>query len=229
MPEPSTTFSSTGENACAIEVVTQTQTLTDMVTVTLWPTISSAAEDQTVTDNPSTVTDVNTETAYTSGAADVIVSGEPSTVTDLKTELTGYPVLTVSVTPSTVTEVDASYWITFTTTPDAGSFVTVTTIEVTTKVTSATTVTSVTPITTITVSDLYPPLYPPAEGEGESGIAGPPYPTNGTITALPSDGAVTYAPTPTITPIVDSGAENGNAVNYLGSKLALAAAVMYML
>ncbi|KAG9254931.1 uncharacterized protein F5Z01DRAFT_61158 [Emericellopsis atlantica] len=200
MPEPSATSSSMEEDACAVEVVTQTQTRTNMVTVTLWPTLPS--EDQTVTGDASTVTDLNTETAYTSDTCDATVSGDPSTVTDFQTEITGYPDVTVSGAPSTVT----------TTVTSMSIFTTITVSDL--------------------FSPLLPPDEPQntsaAKGDGVIVTGGPLYPTNATVIVMPSE-AMTYAPVPTVSPVFGSGAEQSKAFSNVGGALMLAAAVMYVL
>lgn len=72
------------------------------------PAYGSAPDGVTVTGNPATVTDVQTDTHYTSGLPDVTVSGPPATVTDVQTDThftTGAPDATVSGEPATVTSV----------------------------------------------------------------------------------------------------------------------------
>jgi hypothetical protein len=187
MPMPSTTSTSSAaeEGACNVEVVTKTKTWTNMVTVTSWPT-TLPTEDEAVT-------------------------GDPSTVTDVQTEVTGFPFVTVSGVPDTVTEVYASYSVT-TAMPAA----------------SSTTGTSIAPFTTITISDLFPPVLPTDEPEVIV-TASPLYPMNGTVTPSPTEGTLIYDPVLTITPISGSGAVHGKALYNLGGTLLLVAAAMYML
>ena len=197
--------------------MTETQTIVS--TVTMIPTTTSEGF-ATVTGEPSTVTDINTDTAYTESLPDVTVSGDPLTLTDIRTDLSytsALPDVTISGNPSTVTEVDMSYSLT---SPLATSFktvvvtdiwgtrspepmTTVTTLSETSESTLTTTLTAVTPII-ITVSGLYPPpggddgssttyYTSAAKGGGLSRTAAP-YPTNGTIIFGPS-GTVTGYPT----------------------------------
>ncbi|OAA74129.1 hypothetical protein ISF_01030 [Cordyceps fumosorosea ARSEF 2679] len=92
----------------------ETETVTTTVTVVPEPSYAPetygtpAAVDVTVTGDPATVTDVQTDTSFTSGAPDVTVSGTPVTVTDVLTDTSftsGAPDATVSGSPATVTTV----------------------------------------------------------------------------------------------------------------------------
>ncbi|KAF7558666.1 hypothetical protein G7046_g5491 [Stylonectria norvegica] len=173
------TFESSSE-VCSMEVVTLTQSFT----ITVIPTpVSQAPGDATVTGNPYTVTDVQTDVSVSSGLPDATVSGNPETVTDLQTDLsitsglpdatvsgnpetvtdlqtdvsvTGLPDATVSGNPSTLTNVQTDYFVS-SGLPDAtasGSPSTVTAVQTSISVLSSA-VTS--PTLVLTFSDLYPP------------------------------------------------------------------------
>jgi hypothetical protein len=92
------------ETECSLMIVTETQT--SVVTLTVISSTPSPGYD-TVTGEPSTITDVNTDTSFTSGLPDVTVSGNPSTLTDIETDVSytpGLPDVTISGDPATVTD-----------------------------------------------------------------------------------------------------------------------------
>ncbi|EGX94364.1 hypothetical protein CCM_02635 [Cordyceps militaris CM01] len=121
--EPNTTQTSTTTLTTTVVIIpSQTYTCTSkpeetetvLVTVTVVPELSQSptygtpAGDATVTGDPATVTDVQTDVSYTSGAPDATVSGTPSTVTDVQTDTqftSGAPDATVSGEPTTITSV----------------------------------------------------------------------------------------------------------------------------
>lgn len=205
-----------------------TETKTVMSTVTMIPITTEG--DATVTGDPATVTDINTDTAYTSGLPDVTVPGNPMTLTNIHTEVSytsSLPDATVSGNPSTMTNIDVSYSLTSGTsivtvlvsdlwgTNSSPEPTTVATLSETTEGTSTTTMTNVTPIV-VTVTGLYPPPakdksvtthYTSAEKGGgiSRTLTEPPYPTNGTTIVGPS-GTITGYPTvlPTAVPTSDS-------------------------
>ena len=156
------------ETACSINVVTKTET--SFVTVTHSPTSSSSPGYATVTGDPSTITNVNTDISYTSELPDVTVSANPSTLTNVQTDISytsGLPDATVSGSPSTVTEVGVSYSLVTRVSTTRTSTVTVTItkssgVDSKTAVTTVVPTTTMTPTTTITtpvvviISDLYP-------------------------------------------------------------------------
>lgn len=87
-----------------------TETVSVVVTV-----VPSTLGDATVTGNPTTVTDVNTDLSFTKGLPDVTVSGNPSTLTELQTDVSytsGLPDATISGLPSTLTDVQTDISLT---------------------------------------------------------------------------------------------------------------------
>ncbi|KAM5351525.1 hypothetical protein ACJ41O_004248 [Fusarium nematophilum] len=142
---------------CEVEVVT----LTESYTITVIPTpagdylaSSAALGDATVTGNPATVTEVQTELSGTGGLPDATVSGNPKTVTNVQTDYSGsssLPDATVSGNPETVTDRRTDYSIS-SHLPDAtvpGNPLTVTEVREDFSVTG-------TFYTVITVTDLHP-------------------------------------------------------------------------
>jgi hypothetical protein len=96
------------ETDCSPSVITETQTA--LITVTVSPLPSSASGDGyvTVTGEPSTLTDINTDTTYLDEPTVITVSGTPSTVTDVQTDVSytsSLPDVTVSGNPLTITDV----------------------------------------------------------------------------------------------------------------------------
>ncbi|KAJ4268504.1 hypothetical protein NW762_002567 [Fusarium torreyae] len=153
-----TTIESSTE-VCEIEVVTMTESYTVTVTPTTpdegYSATSGALPEATVIGNPSTVTEVRTDTSFTSGLPDATISGNPSTVTEVRVDTSftsGLPDATVSGNPETVTEGQTSWTVT-SDLPDAtvpGNPETVTEIEQSFTVTSGI-------HTVVVITDLYPP------------------------------------------------------------------------
>lgn len=159
------------------------ETSTVMVTVTVVPEqtqqpppaygSSSLPSGVTVTGNPATVTDVQTDTHYTSGAPDATVSGTPATVTDVQTDTrftSGAPDATVSGEPATVTSVITN---------TAGEPMTTLTFTSTLRIT----------VTTVTRS------RSSSSVDVDSSVLGLPH----TTTGYPSNPAVTHTTTVTVT------------------------------
>lgn len=247
----SSTSSGTDETECSPSVITETQTAVVTVTVSPLPSSegdgyvtvtddpSTVTEDKTyltgptvitVSGEPSTVTDVQTDTSYTSGLPDVTVSGSPSTITDIQTSISvtqGPSDITVTGIPETVTETDVSYSVTST----VSSVVTIIitdlwgpepTTTITTVATSRVTLTTVESSPVETLTDYPPPgetsstVYSSdaAKGDGRTRIQStitatvvidPPFPTNGTTTY--PVGTVTNAPGPTTPAVVSGGSK----------------------
>lgn len=152
------------EDICNGEVITKTVSIT--VTFPQSAGISSisypAPDDATVTGNPSTITNIQTDLSLTGGLPDATVSGNPSTVTDFQTDVSltsGLPDATVSGNPSTVTDVQTDVSIT-SGLPDAtisGNPSTVTDINVSFSLTTtSSTRTSPPPSSSSITSEVYP-------------------------------------------------------------------------
>lgn len=103
------------ETDCSPSVITETQTA--LITVTVSPLPTSASRDGyvTVTGEPSTLTDVDTDTTYLDEPTVITVSGIPSTVTDVQTDVSytsSLPDVTVSGNLSTMTDVQTDISVT---------------------------------------------------------------------------------------------------------------------
>ncbi|KAM0251410.1 hypothetical protein ACHAP5_001719 [Fusarium lateritium] len=149
-----TTLESSSEY-CEIQVVTMTESYT--ITITPdgeYSTTSNALPEATVTGNPETVTDTQTDFTLTNPLPDATISGNPETVTETQTDFSlthPLPEATVTGNPETVTNTQTDFTLTHPL-PDAtvsGNPETVTDIQLSFTVTGI--------HTTLTISDIYPP------------------------------------------------------------------------
>jgi hypothetical protein len=140
---------------CEVQVVTMTESYT--ITITPdgeYSATSNALPEATVTGNPETVTDTQTDFTLTNPLPDATISGNPETVTENHTDFSlthPLPEATVTGNPETVTDTQTDFTLT-NPLPDAtvsGNPETVTDIQLSFTVTGI--------HTTIVVSDLYPP------------------------------------------------------------------------
>ncbi|KAM0559597.1 hypothetical protein ACHAPJ_004121 [Fusarium lateritium] len=151
-PTPDEGYSATSDALPEATVIGNPSTVTEVLTDT---SFTSGLPDATVSGNPETVTEVRTDTSFTSGLPDATISGNPSTVTEVRADTSftsGLPDATVPGNPETVTESQTSWTVT-SDLPDAtvpGNPETVTEIEQSFKVTSGI-------HTVVVITDLYPP------------------------------------------------------------------------